>query len=81
MWYYLYDLARDLAAERERDASRERLAHAARRSTSWGPTAAHSGFRHAAARALRGFGRSATGLARTLDGDADRTVGSKAHVS
>ena len=70
MWYYFYDLARDLAAERERDASRERLAHEARRSASWGSAAAHSGFRHAAARALRGFGRSATGLARTLDADA-----------
>ncbi|MHB8459746.1 MAG: hypothetical protein ACYDAK_02400 [Candidatus Limnocylindrales bacterium] len=74
MWYHLYDRARELAAERERDARHDRLVR--RPSDAGAPrrSAIHSGIRHSSARALLGLGRSAARLAQALDADAGPSI-------
>ncbi|MBF6605401.1 MAG: hypothetical protein IVW53_07455 [Chloroflexi bacterium] len=80
MWYHLYDRARELAAERERDDRRDRLARFARRPADPAAprrSAAHSALRHSSARALLALGRSAARLAQALDADAGPSITSE----
>ncbi len=77
MWYHLYDRARELAAERERDARHDRLVRGLPDTAARQRSAIHSPIRRSSARALLGLGRSATRLARVLDADAGPSITSE----
>jgi hypothetical protein len=73
MWYFMHQRAEEIIAERQREALRIRLARLVAEAEygSSRSRATHSGVRHSMALAIHAVGRSATRLARVLDGDAD----------
>jgi len=78
-WYLYHQQAKDIIAQRQREADLARLAHLARLAEDGRPVPASrpalAGLRRAAARTIHAAGRSATRLATALDADADCTSG------